>query len=220
MTNKIIAASILSANFATLGEDTQAVLDAGAERIHFDVMDHHFVPNLSFGALVCKALREYGIDAPIDAHLMVDDPQPYIEAFAKAGATLISFHPETAKDVGAMIDTIKSADLKVGLTFNPDKPVEIDDDVLQRVDKILLMSVYPGFGGQSFIPECLDKIQSTRMLLDEKKCDAFLGVDGGIKVDNIGEIAAAGADYLVVGSGLFNADNYRDRVSELKNAMR
>lgn len=212
----MISASILSANFATLGEDTKAVLDAGADAIHFDVMDHHFVPNLSFGAIPCKALRDFGIDAEIDVHLMVDAPENYIEAFSKAGATRLTFHPETVKNPEEVIQKIKAAGMKAGLAFNPDKPVSISDEFLCSLDLILIMSVFPGFGGQAFIEETIEKINETRQRLNQHNAKTYLAVDGGIKVDNIGKVANAGANYFVVGSGLFAAEDYTQRVNELK----
>lgn len=213
---KIISASILSANFANLGQDVQNALDAGIEQIHFDVMDHHFVPNLSFGAVICKALREHGITAPIDVHLMVENPQNYIEPFAKAGANLLTFHPETVDDVSAVISEIKSSGLQAGLAFNPDKPVNVDDAILRELDMVLLMSVFPGFGGQQFIDESLGKITKTREQLTKANSSARLGVDGGIKVENIKSVADAGADLLVVGSGFFAASDYGAQARALK----
>ena len=216
MTKKIISASILSADFARLGEDTSDVLAAGVDAIHFDVMDHHFVPNLSFGAMPCKALRAYGITAEIDVHLMVDAPENYIEPFADAGATRLTFHPEVVEDPAATVRKIKAAGMQAGLAFNPDKPVAISDALLASLDLVLLMSVFPGFGGQRFIEETLDKIQQTRQRLTALQADTLLAVDGGIKADNIAAISQAGAEYFVVGSGLFSADNYTDRLQALK----
>ena len=215
MQDLIISASILSADFAHLAEDTDAVLAAGAQHIHFDVMDHHFVPNLSFGALVCKALRNAKITAPIDVHLMVDDPTVYIEPFAKAGASLITFHPETVDDVSQTIAAIKNTNMQAGLTFNPDQPVNIDSAVLSQLDMVLLMSVNPGFGGQKFLPSVLTKIGTTRALLDKNNSKARLGIDGGINKDNVHTVTAAGADYLVIGSGLFSATDYAQRMQDI-----
>lgn len=212
----VISASILSADFARLGEDTQAAIDAGVSRVHFDVMDHHFVPNLSFGAIVCKALRKANISAPIDIHLMVDHPQYYIEPFAKAGADLITFHPETVADVKATLSLIRDAKMQTGLAFNPEKSFDINDEILKDLDMVLLMSVNPGFGGQTFIESSLEKIITTRHRLDKIGSNARLGIDGGIKVDNIGAVTKAGADYLVIGSGLFSADDYKSRVREVE----
>jgi len=214
---KRIAASILAADFANLGDDTKNALNAGVDYIHFDVMDHHFVPNLSFGAVVCQALRQAGITAPIDVHLMVENPELYIEPFAKAGANLITFHPETVTSPTNTIAKIRDSGLQAGIAINPDKLIELPDSALRSLDMILLMSVYPGFGGQAFIPESIEKIRQVRHKLDKLESNAMLGVDGGVKVDNIGAIAVAGADFFVVGSGLFNADNYEKRVRQLRD---
>jgi ribulose-phosphate 3-epimerase len=215
----IISASILSADFAHLADDVNAALAAGADQIHFDVMDHHFVPNLSFGAVVCKALRKANITAPIDAHLMVTDPENYIEPFATAGANLITFHPETVNDVSAAIEKIHKAGMQAGLAFNPDKPVDINDELLKKLDMILLMSVFPGFGGQAFIPEVMDKIKKTRDRVNQLQLKTYVAVDGGVKVDNAADIIKAGADFLVIGSGLFSADNYQQCVQDLRNSF-
>jgi ribulose-phosphate 3-epimerase len=214
---KRIAASILAADFANLGDDTKNALNAGVDYIHFDVMDYHFVPNLSFGAVVCQALRQAGITAPIDVHLMVENPELYIEPFAKAGANLITFHPETVTSPTNTIAKIRNSGLQAGIAINPDKLIELPDSALRSLDMILLMSVYPGFGGQAFIPESIEKIRQVRHKLDKLESSAMLGVDGGVKVDNIGAIAVAGADFFVVGSGLFNADNYEKRVRQLRD---
>lgn len=219
MSKKIIAASILSADFANLGKDTSDVLKAGANAVHFDVMDHHFVPNLSFGAIPCDALRKFGITAEIDVHLMVDAPENYIEPFAKAGASRLTFHPETVKNPEIILQKIRDAGMEAGLSFNPDKPINISDELLCSLDLILIMSVFPGFGGQSFIKETLEKIKDTRKRLDKHNATTHLAVDGGIKIDNIGDVAHAGANYFVVGSGLFSAENYEERIKELQNAI-
>ena len=216
----MIAASILAADFANLGQDTQDALDAGVDTIHFDVMDHHFVPNLSFGAIPCKALRDFGISAEIDVHLMVDVPANYIESFAKAGATRLTFHPETVKNPEDVLKKIRAAGMEAGLAFNPDKSVDISDELLTSLDLILIMSVFPGFGGQVFIKETLSKITETRARLAKYQAKTYLAVDGGIKVENITQVARAGANYFVVGSGLFSAENYAERVDQLKNAIR
>lgn len=213
---RLIAASILAADFAHLADDVNAVLQAGADSIHFDVMDHHFVPNLSFGACICSALREAGIKAPIDVHLMVSDPEFYIEPFANAGADLLTFHPETVSDVASVLNKIKRAGLQAGLVFNPDKPVVIPDDCLPQLDMVLLMSVFPGFGGQQFMPDVLEKAKKTRHWLHEKAYQGLLAIDGGIKVDNIAQAAQAGIDYFIVGSGLFAADDYQKRLLALR----
>lgn len=220
MKSPVISASILSADFANLGADTKAVIAAGAQHVHFDVMDHHFVPNLSFGAVVCKALRHAGITAPIDVHLMVDHPQSYIEPFAKAGANLISFHPETVADVRATLNYIREAGMQTGLAFNPEKNLDVSDDILRELDLVLLMSVNPGFGGQAFLPSSLEKIAETRARLNRIGSHAWLAVDGGIKVDNVGAVTRAGADFLVMGSGLFNTDNYTARMQEVQRAIK
>ena len=216
MTVITIAASILSADFARLGEDTENALQAGADVVHFDVMDHHFVPNLSFGAVVCQDLRQYGITAPIDVHLMVTNPNDYIEAFAKAGANRMTFNPETVSDIQTTCDRIHAASMEAGLAFNPDKPVEISEAIFKSIDFILIMSVFAGFGGQTFIEHSLDKIRHTRKLIDAHNKKIILAVDGGIKVDNVASIVNAGADFLVIGSGLFDADNYQERIKQLR----
>lgn len=220
MSKKIISASILSANFADLGNDSMAALKAGVDAIHFDVMDHHFVPNLSFGAIPCKALRDFGINAEIDVHLMVDEPENYIEPFAKAGASRLTFHPETVKDPAVVLDKIRQAGMEAGLAFNPDKPIAISDELLASLDLILIMSVFPGFGGQSFIEETKEKMRETRQRLDRMNAKTHLAVDGGVKASNIGEIAETGATYFVVGSGLFSADDYNERVQQLRDALK
>jgi len=215
-----IAASILAADFANLGSDVSAVLKAGAHTIHFDVMDHHYVPNLSVGAMVCQSLRQYGITAMIDVHLMVTDPASYIEPFAKAGADIVSFHPETVDNVASVVEQIRSHGMQAGLVFNPDQTVDIPPPLLAEINMILLMSVYPGFGGQSFMPTVLEKIEKTCAWLRQHKVNhVTLAVDGGVKVDNIAQIAKAGANYFVLGSGLFNAENYHQRIAELKSAI-
>lgn len=219
MKSHFIAASILSADFANLASDVNAVLEAGADTIHFDVMDHHFVPNLSFGAVVCDALRKAGVKVPIDVHLMVTDPEAYIEPFAKAGADLISFHPETVVDVSAVVKKIKENGLQAGLVFNPDKPVEVDDSLAESIDMILLMSVFPGFGGQKFMPEVLEKAKVTRAWIDKKGHPTLLAIDGGIKAENVALAAMSGVNYFVIGSGLFSASNYSERLSELRMAL-
>lgn len=215
-----IAASILSADFARLGEEVTAVLKAGADMIHFDVMDNHYVPNLTVGPLVCKALRDYGITAPIDVHLMVTPVDNLIEAFAKAGATYITFHPDASTHVDRSLQLIRDHGCKSGLALNPASSLESIKYVIDKLDMILLMSVNPGFAGQNFINATLDKIKELRHWLDEKKLDIRLEVDGGIKVDNIATIAAAGADVFVMGSAIFSNGNYEETFSKLRQQLK
>ena len=212
----VIAPSILSADFARLGEDTQAVLDAGADWVHFDVMDNHFVPNLSIGPMVCKALRDYGIGAPIDVHLMVDPVDELVSQFADAGASLISFHPEASTHVDRTIGLIRDKGCQAGLVLNPATSVEQLQWVLDDLDLVLLMSVNPGFGGQSFIPYVLEKISQVRNLIDASQRPVRLEVDGGVKVNNIGSIYAAGADTFVAGSAIFGSDDYAETISAMR----
>jgi ribulose-phosphate 3-epimerase len=203
MADFAIAPSILSADFARLGEECDNVLAAGADIIHFDVMDNHYVPNLTIGPLVCEALRKHGITAPIDVHLMVSPVDRIVGDFAQAGATYITFHPEASEHVDRTLQLIKGEGCKAGLVFNPATPLTYLDYVLDKVDMILLMSVNPGFGGQSFIPSALDKLRQARDIIKQSGRDIRLEIDGGVKADNIGEIAAAGADTFVSGSGIF-----------------
>jgi ribulose-phosphate 3-epimerase len=214
-----ISASILAADFANLAADVKAVLAAGADTVHFDVMDGHYVPDLTVGPLVCKALRRSGVTAPIDVHLMVAHPEDFIEPFAAAGADIITFHPETVSDVEATLQQIKGRDMQAGLVFNPDRDVQVDPACWPLLDILMLMSVVPGKGGQSFITATLDKIATTRNMLLQHSSTACLAVDGGVKVNNIQQIASAGADYFVVGSGLFAADDYVQRVQELRQCL-
>ncbi len=203
MADYAIAPSILSADFARLGEEVDNVLKSGADIVHFDVMDNHYVPNLTIGPLVCEALRKHGVTAPIDVHLMVEPVDRLVPDFAKAGASYITFHPEASPHVDRTLQLIKGEGCKAGLVFNPATPLSYLDYVLDKVDMILLMSVNPGFGGQSFIPSALDKLKEARKIIDASGRDIRLEIDGGVKVDNIAEIAAAGADTFVSGSGIF-----------------
>jgi ribulose-phosphate 3-epimerase len=212
----LIAPSILSADFARLGEDVRAVLNAGADVVHFDVMDNHFVPNLTIGPMICDALRNFGIEAPIDAHLMVEPVDRIIPDFAKAGASYITFHPEASRHVDRSLGLIRELGCKAGLVFNPATPLSWLEHVMDKVDMILIMSVNPGFGGQKFIPAALDKLREARRLIDESGFEIRLEVDGGVKVDNIGEIAAAGADTFVAGSAIFGSQDYASTISAMR----
>ncbi|WP_129644915.1 ribulose-phosphate 3-epimerase [Peristeroidobacter agariperforans] len=214
-----IAPSILSADFARLGEEVKAVLDAGADTIHFDVMDNHYVPNLTIGPLVCEALRKHGITAPIDVHLMVKPVDRIIPDFAAAGASWISFHPEASEHIDRTIGLIREHGCHPGIVLNPATPLNVLDYVLDKVDMILLMSVNPGFGGQKFIPSALTKLKKTREMIAASGRDIRLQIDGGVKVDNIGEIAAAGADTFVAGSAIFGSKDYRKTISDMKAAI-
>ena len=219
MSNCIIAPSILSADFARLGEEVDNVLKAGADWVHFDVMDNHYVPNLTIGPMVCQALRRHGVTAPIDVHLMVEPVDRIVPDFAEAGASIISFHPEASKHVHRTIQLIKSHGCKAGLVLNPGPPVEVLDLVLPTLELILLMSVKPGFGGQAFIPSALDKLRAVRAMIDKTGKDIRLEIDGGVKADNIGQIAAAGADAFVAGSAIFNAPDYADVIARMRAAV-
>ena len=215
----IIAPSILSADFARLGEEVDAVLKAGADWVHFDVMDNHYVPNLTIGPMVCRALRNYGVTAPIDVHLMVKPVDSLIEDFAKAGATFITFHPEASDHVDRSLQLVKSLGCKTGLVLNPETSLDLLDSCWDRLDMVLLMSVNPGFGGQDFIPSVLDKISVLRKTIDQKKLNIRLEVDGGIKLDNIAEVANAGADTFVSGSGIFGEKSYQDVISKMRQSL-
>ncbi|MCG7536770.1 ribulose-phosphate 3-epimerase [Pseudoalteromonas sp. OOF1S-7] len=215
----LIAPSILSADFARLGEDVASVLAAGADVVHFDVMDNHYVPNLTFGPMICEALRSYGITAPIDVHLMIKPVDNLIPAFAKAGADIITFHPEASEHVDRSLGLIKELGCEAGLVLNPATPLHHLDYVMDKVDQILLMSVNPGFGGQSFIPQTLDKLRQVRERIDASGRKIRLEVDGGIKVDNIAEVAAAGADMFVAGSAIFNQPDYRTVIDAMRSEL-
>ena len=212
----LIAPSILSADFARLGEEVDNVLAAGADVVHFDVMDNHYVPNLTIGPMVCKALRNHGVTAPIDVHLMVSPVDRMIGDFAEAGATYITFHPEASDHIDRSLQLIEAAGCKAGLVFNPATPLHYLEHVMDRLDMVLLMSVNPGFGGQSFIPHTLEKLKAARKMIDDSGFDIRLEIDGGVKVDNIGEIAAAGADTFVAGSAIFNAPDYATTIAAMK----
>ena len=215
----ILAPSILSADFARLGEEVDAVITAGADWVHFDVMDNHYVPNLTIGPMVCSALRDYGVNAPIDVHLMVKPVDSLIEDFAKAGATYISFHPEASDHVDRSLQLVKKYGCKTGLVLNPSTSLNLLENCWAKLDMVLLMSVNPGFGGQNFIPSVLDKISTLRQSIDDKNLNIRLEVDGGIKLDNIAEVSKAGADTFVSGSAIFEEKNYQEVISKMRQSL-
>ena len=216
----IIAPSILSANFSKLGEEVNSVIQAGADWVHFDVMDNHYVPNLTIGPMVCQSLRDYGITAPIDVHLMVKPVDELIKSFSKAGATYITFHPEASEDVSRSIALIKNGGCKAGLVLNPDISIDVLDGYLDKLDMILLMSVFPGFGGQEFIDSVLEKVTKIRSIINKKNLNVRLEIDGGIKLENIKEAADAGADTFVSGSGIFSQPDYLEIIQKMRDSLK
>lgn len=215
----VIAPSILSADFARLGEEVDAVMSAGADMIHFDVMDNHYVPNLSIGPMVCKALRSYGVTAPIDVHLMVKPVDRIIDDFIEAGASYITFHPEASEHIDRSIELIRSGGCKCGLVFNPTTSLSYLDYVLDKIDMILIMSINPGFGGQQFIPATHGKLARARKMIDDTDRDIRLEIDGGVKIDNIGDIARSGADTFVAGSAIFGSDDYKATIADMREKL-
>ena len=215
----VIAPSILSADFARLGEDVEAVLAAGADMVHFDVMDNHYVPSLTIGPMVCQALRDYGLTAPIDVHLMVKPVDRIIGDFLDAGASYITFHPEATEHIDRSLELIRSGGARCGLVFNPATSLSYLDYVLDKIDMMLIMSVNPGFGGQQFIPASLDKLKEARKIIDQCGRDIRLEIDGGVKVENIGDICAAGADTFVAGSAIFKSDDYSATIAAMRSKL-
>jgi ribulose-phosphate 3-epimerase len=219
MTDFKIAPSILSANFACLGKEVEDVIEAGADFIHFDVMDNHYVPNLTFGPVICQSLRDFGIKAPIDVHLMVEPVDELVDSFAQAGATFISFHPEATSDISNTINLIKQAGCRPGLAINPATSLDYLKNCIEEIDIIIMMSVNPGFAGQSFIPEVLDKLTLARSIITESGREIFLEIDGGVKANNIASIAKYGADAFVSGSGIFGTSNYKKTIDHMREEL-
>ncbi|HAK51029.1 MAG TPA: ribulose-phosphate 3-epimerase [Gammaproteobacteria bacterium] len=217
--DRVIAPSILSADFARLGEDVEAVLAAGADMVHFDVMDNHYVPSLTIGPMVCQALRDYGVTAPIDVHLMVKPVDRIVSDFLDAGASYITFHPEATEHIDRSLELIRSGGARCGLVFNPTTSLHYLDYVIDKIDMVLIMSVNPGFGGQQFIPASLTKLKEARKIIDQSGHDIRLEIDGGVKVENIGDICAAGADTFVAGSAIFNSDDYAATIAAMRSAL-
>ena len=215
----IIAPSILSADFSRLGDEVHSVLEAGADWVHFDVMDNHYVPNLTIGPMVCQSLRDCGITAPIDVHLMVEPVDELIKSFSKAGATYITFHPEASNDIDKSLRLIRDGGCKAGLVLNPDIPIDVLDGYLEKLDMILLMSVFPGFGGQKFIDSVLEKVTEIRSIINDKELETRLEIDGGIKLENIREVADAGADTFVSGSAIFGQPDYSEIIQKMRDSL-